>query len=73
LLQPEVHQTVSGAQAGALRKLVALGKSKHSSAKNHWTVRCATRMSGEPTSNGHLRQRSTAATATGLERQKVRR
>jgi hypothetical protein len=45
---------LSGAQAGALRELAALGKSKRSSAKNHRTVWCATGLSGVTMSNGHL-------------------
>jgi hypothetical protein len=47
-----VHRTVSGAQAGEPKELAALGNSQSSMSKNH-------RTSGEPTSNGHLRQRST--------------
>jgi hypothetical protein len=44
-----VHRTLSGAQAEAPRELVALGFSQSHSTKNHWTVRCATGLSGEPT------------------------
>jgi hypothetical protein len=48
---------VSDALAGALHKLAALGFSQRSSTKNHRTVRCATRLSNEPTE-----QRSTSPT-----------
>jgi hypothetical protein len=54
------HWTVSGAQVGAPNELAALGKTQRSSAKNHQTVWCVTGLSGEPMSNGHLCQRSTA-------------
>jgi hypothetical protein len=51
---------LSGAQAGVPNEQAALGKTQHSSAKNRRTVWCVTGLSGEPTTNGHLRQRSTA-------------
>ena len=37
----DVHQTMFGAQAGALCELAALGNSQRSSTKIHRTVRCA--------------------------------
>jgi hypothetical protein len=54
LLQPVAHLTVSGALAGTLHEMAALGFSQRSSTKNHQTVRCAIGLSGEPT-----KQRST--------------
>jgi hypothetical protein len=47
LVQPVAHRTLSGAQAGAFRKLAALGFSQRSSTKIHRTIRCATRLSSE--------------------------
>jgi hypothetical protein len=52
-----VHRTMPGALAEALRELVALGFSQRLSTKNHETVRCATRLSGET-----MEQRSTSTT-----------
>jgi hypothetical protein len=39
---------LSGALAGALDELTALGNSRRSSTKNHRIVRCAIGLSGEP-------------------------
>jgi hypothetical protein len=50
-----VHRIVSGALAGALPELAALGVSQRSSTKIHRTVRCVTGLSHVTTSNGHLR------------------
>jgi hypothetical protein len=55
LVQPVAHRTLSGAQAGALRELAALGISQRSSTKIYRTVRCATGLSGET-----MEQRSTS-------------
>jgi hypothetical protein len=54
-VQLVAHRTLSGAQAEAPRELAALGFSQSHSTKIHQTIRCATRLSGEPTE-----QRSTA-------------
>jgi hypothetical protein len=60
LHQPAAHRTVSGAQAGAPDEQTVLGKTQRSTTKIHRTVRCVTGLSGEPTANGQLLQRSTA-------------
>jgi hypothetical protein len=49
LVQPVAHRTLSGAQAEAPHELAALGFSQRASAIIHWTIRCATGLSGEPT------------------------
>jgi hypothetical protein len=49
------HRTLSGVHGRGLRELATLGFSQRASAKIYWTVRCATRISGEPTE-----QRSTS-------------
>jgi hypothetical protein len=56
-----VHLTLSGALARALSELAAHGNSQRSSAKNHWTVRCVSGPSGEPT-----KQLSTAVVFTAV-------
>jgi hypothetical protein len=55
---------LSDALDGALRELVALGFSRHSSTKNHRTVRCALGATIDST-NGRLRD-----CARSLQRQK---
>jgi hypothetical protein len=53
LHQPAAHRTVPGAQVGEHNELATLGILRASRLK-------ITGLSDEPTSNGHLRQRSTA-------------
>jgi hypothetical protein len=49
-------------------KLAALRKTKRSSAKDHRTIRCVTGLSGEPTSNSRLSQRSTTTAVCSVRR-----
>jgi hypothetical protein len=46
----------------------ALGKTKCSTVKIHWTVQCVTGLSDEPTTNGLLHQWSTATTTANIRR-----
>jgi hypothetical protein len=60
LLQPMAHRTMSGALAGALHELAALGFSRRSSTKIHRTSGVPPDYPVSPRSNGRLHQRSTA-------------
>jgi hypothetical protein len=52
---PVCHRTVSGAPGPFKSQPATLRNSTAPSAIIHWTVRCATGLSGEPASNGYLR------------------
>jgi hypothetical protein len=67
---------MSGAQTGAPSELAALSNSQHSSAKNHRTIRCVTKLSGEPTkqldfANGRLRSTAPQSEVSESQRQSV--
>jgi hypothetical protein len=50
---PVCHQTVSGAPGSYRCQPATLGNSRARSAIIHWTVQCATGLSGEPAGNGY--------------------
>jgi hypothetical protein len=63
-----VHRTVSGAPGSYNSKPATLGNSRARSTIIHQTVRCATRLSGEPAEQRlPARQRSTDRMNTGQE------